>query len=137
VHADRFGGGAEQLSDPPGLTSDAGNAIVPARSTKGDHEMATQIERKYKVREGDTWSSIAARELGNSTLGTELAGWNGQNAESAPPEGGEIRILGAGGEDTGKVDTSADERPAGSPTDATERATEKPAKKTAAKKRGR
>lgn len=41
---------------------------------------------------GDTWDSIAARELGNATLGPELAGTNGYPAHSGVPIGVEIRI---------------------------------------------
>ncbi len=40
----------------------------------------------------DTWDAIAARELGNATLGPELAGLNGYPAHSGVPIGAEIRI---------------------------------------------
>jgi hypothetical protein len=48
--------------------------------------------RKYTVEQGDTWESIAAAQLGNATLGGEVAGHNGRNAHSAPPVGEEISI---------------------------------------------
>lgn len=63
-------------------------------------------ERMVTVKPGDTWDSIAARELGNKTLATEVAGWNGASEVSSPPVGAQIRILGAGGEDTGSTDTA-------------------------------
>jgi hypothetical protein len=47
---------------------------------------------KVQVREGDTWDGIAARELGNHTLGREIAGFNAQNETGAPVAGTEILI---------------------------------------------
>lgn len=63
-------------------------------------------ERMVIVKAGDSWDAIAARELGNKTLASEVAGWNGASEVSAPPVGAKIRILGAGGEDTGSTDTA-------------------------------
>jgi hypothetical protein len=47
---------------------------------------------KIKVLEGDTWGAIAARELGNETLGREIAGFNGHNETGAPTAGTEVLI---------------------------------------------
>lgn len=44
------------------------------------------------ARPGDTWESIAARELGNKTLGDEVAGFNGTAGHTAVPEGAEIKL---------------------------------------------
>ncbi len=47
---------------------------------------------KYIVKDGDTWERIAAAELGNGTLGAELAGFNGQHQHGAPAVGSEILL---------------------------------------------
>lgn len=41
---------------------------------------------------GDTWETIAARELGNRTLGDELAGYNGYAGHMAVPVGLEVKL---------------------------------------------
>jgi hypothetical protein len=45
-----------------------------------------------KARDGDTWEAIAARELGNATLGREIAGFNGHNETGAPTAGADVKI---------------------------------------------
>ncbi len=47
---------------------------------------------KIVVKEGDTWAGIAARELGNETLGREIAGFNGLHENGSPPVGEEVSI---------------------------------------------
>lgn len=63
----------------------------------------------YTVAEGDTWESIAAKTVGNATIGGEIAGHNGFAAQSAPPVGQEIEIPHV------TVEADADDAAAGAP----------------------
>lgn len=45
-----------------------------------------------RTQPGDTWDAIAARELGNATLGAEIAGLNGYGGHQAVPIDAEITI---------------------------------------------
>lgn len=47
---------------------------------------------KVTTKQGDTWDAIAAEQLGNATMGAEIAGHNGYNPHGAVPIGIEIEI---------------------------------------------
>lgn len=51
-----------------------------------------RVAGTYTPKQGDTWESIAAEQLGNATLGAEIAGHNGLNAQGPVPVGQEIEI---------------------------------------------
>lgn len=78
--ADRLVGGSSGFHGLP---------MMPRRS---DLEEAAHMAVKITTQQGDTWDEIAARELGNRTLGGEVAGYNGFAAHQAVPIGVEILI---------------------------------------------